>query len=441
MPRPRTGLNVATRKLPDGTVERRWYYKPTGAFIGSSRDGMTQSRAAAIVRALETETPKEGPRPGSFEWLAAAYRASPRFEKKAKATRRHYGASLDLLIARWGLRHAEGLTRADVTTLLGEMKDKPWQANAHVRVLRLIYNWGRRELGLRCANPADAPEMHRTAPRTAIWDAGRITAFLDAAAPQEALAMALLLYTVQRPADVLAFERGQVIERDGRLWLLLRQQKTGEFIAVPCHRDLEARLRARLVEMDEGEALARAGAVVDPRIATHLLVPAPGGGAWKYRAFAASWDRTRARVNWRIARETLRAWGGMPPRSRPKARAEAKAGLLARMLVGLQRRDLRRTGMVMMALAGATIAHIAALSGHSIDQTSKIIETYIPRRGDVALAGMELWEAGGTRALALLPGPARAIGATEGVSSAPTSAESGALETQSEKQTGNKRKR
>jgi hypothetical protein len=55
--------------------------------------------------------------------------------------------------------------------------------------------------------------------------------------------------------------------------------------------------------------------------------------------------------------------------------------------------------MVQLALAGATVPQIAALSGHSIDQTTRIIETYIPRRGEVAsaawncgkLAGAERW--------------------------------------------------
>lgn len=405
MPRPRTGLNVVTRKRPEGT-ERRWYYKPTGQFLGSSRDGMTHERAKAIVRAIEAEPAKAEPMPGSFDWLAAAYLASPRFERKAGATARNYRASLDVLRQRWGLRYADGITRADVTTFLTEQKDKPFQANAHIRVLRLLYNWGRREVGITCPNPADAPELHRTRPRTAIWDAERIAAFLHEAPHELRLAMALLLYTVQRPSDVLAFSRDQVTERDGRLWLVLRQQKTGEMVAVPCHRDLSEMLRPRLAAMDEGRRRAEAGELVPPHLTTDLLVPNQGGGQWNYRAFATAWDRTKRRANWTIARRVLRQWGGLPVPAGKKgreARIAAKAQLHVRMLSDLQRRDLRRTGMVMLALAGATIPQIAALSGHSVDQTAKIIETYIPRRGEVALAGMELWERGGERAVALLP--------------------------------------
>ena len=57
-----------------------------------------------------------------------------------------------------------------------------------------------------------------------------------------------------------------------------------------------------------------------------------------------------------------------------------------------QRRDLRRTGIVRLAEAGATVPQIAALSGHSIDYCQRILGTYLPRRTEVALGGIETWE-------------------------------------------------
>jgi hypothetical protein len=47
--------------------------------------------------------------------------------------------------------------------------------------------------------------------------------------------------------------------------------------------------------------------------------------------------------------------------------------------------------MVRMAEAGATAAQIAAVSGHTIDQTSRILDTYIPRRGEVGAGAIEAW--------------------------------------------------
>jgi hypothetical protein len=45
--------------------------------------------------------------------------------------------------------------------------------------------------------------------------------------------MMLLIYTAQRPSGVLEMMKAQVIERDGCLLILLRQQKTAELVAIP----------------------------------------------------------------------------------------------------------------------------------------------------------------------------------------------------------------
>jgi integrase len=96
-----------------------------------------------------------------------------------------------------------------------------------------------------------------------------------------------------------------------------------------------------------------------------MVVPSPTGLPWSYRNFARSWDKV-------------------------KAVAEIE---------GVQRRDLRRTAMVRMAEAGATTAQIAAVSGHTIDQTSRILDTYIPRRGEVAAGAIDAWESGAVRSV------------------------------------------
>lgn len=392
MPRAATGLNVVTRKGPNGIVrEVVFYERASGVRIGSSREGWTRDAALSVIQAATQATAAAaGPREGSFGWLAASYLASPRFAKKAKRTQVEYKAKIERFRASWEGRPVEGIKRADVAAWLRDRAGAPWGANGEVRVLRLLYSWGRKELGIEAPNPAEDPELHPTPPRVHIWGGDQIDAFLGAAAADRAgdrlrIAFALLLFTVQRLSDVLAMTRGQISERDGRLWIALRQQKTGELLAVPCHRRLEEELR----RVDEKQ---------------FLLVPSPTGRQWNRRNFARAWDRAIRRANLRIARATLRAWGGLPPRSDVKGREKAKAGLRGRLLVGLQRRDLRRTGMVQLALAGATIPQIAALSGHSVDQTAKIIETYIPRRGEVALVGIEAWERGGERVVALLPG-------------------------------------
>ncbi|NKE43902.1 transposase [Roseomonas frigidaquae] len=98
------------------------------------------------------------------------------------------------------------------------------------------------------------------------------------AAPSDiALAMSLLLYTVQRPSDVRHMTAGQVREMHDRLWLVLRQEKTNELVAVPCHRALEG---------PRGVVLPKSRARRSPFRKTPARKPAvqPAPGAWSGRA-------------------------------------------------------------------------------------------------------------------------------------------------------------
>jgi len=52
--------------------------------------------------------------------------------------------------------------------------------------------------------------------------------------------------------------------------------------------------------------------------------------------------------------------------------------------------------MVRMNEAGAELRHIAAVSGHSISKTQKILETYLPRTLKMAKSAMAAWERSGT---------------------------------------------
>lgn len=58
---------------------------------------------------------------------------------------------------------------------------------------------------------------------------------------------------------------------------------------------------------------------------------------------------------------------------------------------GLQFRDLRRTAVVRMGEAGLDATQIAQITGHTYDHTLKILETYLPRKRELAAkAAMEM---------------------------------------------------
>ena len=396
MPRAPTGLNTASRKQPDGTTVFRWYHRASGAFIGSSAEGWTKEAAAERVRELDRGD-RAGPAAGSFGELAALYLGSPGFKRLAPKTQRDYRKHVDILRLAWADVPLAGISRKAVRALHQGFEDRPWQGNAIVRTLRLMLNYGIRQLempGLARGNPAAQVELHATQARTQIWSQPQIEAFLDAAPPAIRLAFALLLYTAQRPADMLRLSTPMMFERDGRTWIRLRQAKTGAGVDVPCHH--------RLLE-EIGEAEAHKATKVAKLAASPLLVAAPRGGDWTYRNFARAWDVTRAKANGRLARAAIGAMGGLPRPRDAKRREAAKAKVRTVMLHGVQRRDLRRTGVVQLALVGATVPQIAALTGWKIDHAQHIVDTYLPRHGNVALGGMERWEAGEAKVVTLGP--------------------------------------
>ena len=168
----------------------------------------------------------------------------------------------------------------------------------------------------------------------------------------------LMLYAVQRPSDCLSMTTSRIREMDNRLYISLRQQKTGDLLNVPVHGTLEPLLRERLAPDWKPETLSNQRTYSNTT-ATLLLVPSPTGKPWAYRNFCRAWDL--------ITRETG--------------------------IEGLQRRDLRRTGIVRLAEAGAPrrCCPVARID------YAEDIETYLPRRTEVALGAITIWEERGRR--------------------------------------------
>jgi hypothetical protein len=376
MPRPRTGLKTVARRRPDGTLLRTdYYHRATGAYLGSDRE--------AALRAARATTAPARPPPATFGALATAYLASPEYAALAPRTKKLNRLYVDDLRTRYGDLPASAITRPAVRRLRDAHAAQPVKGNRLLATLRLVLGHGV-QIGTLTVNAASRPGRLRERPRTALYTDAQIAAFLAAASPALRRAMALLFYTVQRPSDVLTMSPGHLSERGGRTWITLRQQKTGELIDVPLHSEAAAILATPLPPSTSRRAKGLAAA---------LLVPSPTGRAWSYRNFARAWDHARRRADLRIARARIATW---PPRATrtPASTAALKSALRAEMLAGLQRRDLRRSGMVRMAQAGATPQQIAAVSGHTIDHVMRILDVYIPRRGEVALEAIAAWESG-----------------------------------------------
>ena len=106
-----------------------------------------------------------------------------------------------------------------------------------------------------------------------------------------------------------------------------------------------------------------------PRVSTHVLTN-PQGRPWRSsKSFQNAWSRTIAAAG----------------------------------LEDLQNRDLKRTAMVRMAELGGTSIQIAAISGNAIEDTERILETYIPRTAEMAKEMVRIVD----RAYTVARGPTR----------------------------------
>lgn len=387
MARPKgNGIKRVLRRRADGSVHRIDYYDARSLrFLGNS----LEAAQAALGQGSQVATPPGGAggRAVTFGELVTRYLGSPEYRALAPSTAKLNRLYLDQLRARYGDLPAAAITSPVVRALRDAHAAQPTKGNRLIATLRLILGYGV-TLGILAKNAASRPGRLPERPRRAVFDDEQIDRFLAAASPTLRRAMALLFWTVQRPGDVLAMGPQHLAHRDGRWWITLRQAKTGELVDVPLHQ----RAAAILAEPLPPPTSRRAPAVVSPA----LLVPSPTGRAWTYRNFSRAWDRAQRRADHRLAREVIAAWPARASRTAEQTDS-LKAALRARLLAGLQRRDLRRSGMVRMALAGATTAQIAAVSGHTIDHVQRILDVYIPRRGEVAAAAIAAWEAGDSR--------------------------------------------
>ena len=321
--------------------------------------------------------PGDDARPGSLAAVIRDYRRQDKFRQLAPRTRDSYNETLDYLSRTLGDVAFAAITYAVVVAMAEEMAATPSKAN---QCLALISNLSKvaRKQGLTEFNPASGVDRIPLRPRIQIWsreeEARRFAPFR----PRVRLLAMLMLYTTQRMSDVLGLTTHHVVDHNNRLYIVVRQHKTEALVGLPVHANLEPLIRARLAEdvtitVSDDDGTKR-------QVKSTMLVPSPKGLFWQRRNAARAWDDDQAKADAELA-ETYKLLGWSEARIAADLRDRHR-----------QRRDLRRTGIVRLAEAGATTPQIAAISGHSIDYCAKILDVYLPRRTEIALGGIEAWE-------------------------------------------------
>ena len=278
----------------------------------------------------------------SVSRLVGNYEETDRYQDLAQGTRTYYDRKLRDILRVWGDLPVSFLTRKAVVDFV-ESYETPGERKKAAAVLYNLFDLAVYR-GWADANLAKGLRLKTPPRRDAVWSQDDCDAFLRQCEAMDwptwqsqrvSLYFTLLRFTAQRPGDVSAMTWGQYT---GGI-LKLRQQKTKKLVEVPCHRDL----RAVLDNLD--------------RTTIHMLAR-PDGQPLPYHRLRDL-----------------------------EAEVRRTAGLGA-----LQMRDLRRTAMVRMGEAGAEIHQIAAVSGHSIETTKSILETYLPRTVEMGKAAIARWE-------------------------------------------------
>lgn len=401
---------LAFKRLASGAIAGYWEPSPALRKAGWTRLALGADQKTAIAAAERRNEevaawraggarPKEVKRivaPHTMAALIARFEGeamddavrSARFEKPlSKETKRQYRFAFRQ-IERWAEAgrtpiaaiqptNIEVLKAALLTTRNGDGEVKRHRAAAILRMLRMLLEFAK-DRRLIVANPMDRIAVPSPAPRSRIIRPDAIAAIVAAAQvlgrPDVELGVLLGLWTLQREADILKLNRVSWREcvdmapadrrvlagADGRvLGFRLRQGKTAKWVEIPALPPLRQSV----------EVAFAANAARDTPIDALVADPdeARGTPQWKFqRGFRAAAEAAIAR-----------------------AKGEGD-DLLVEELTGIQFRDLRRTGMCMMRDLGLTVLFISTLSGHSIDATTKILETYMPADTRTAAAAMAM---------------------------------------------------
>lgn len=422
----RLGFRGEDLRHPDG----RWFTR--GEALDWSEDfaRRLEARRAQMEAAgrLKAKKRKGGPRPALYtvamlfrDWQNPAI--NPRFGDSetvvgkrrqrplAPATRDHYR-----LGARSIEKHDPDLYNSAVaaldSTIIYGLFESLWAdiglhaARKAILTLSAAISWARRRGKVSLpVHPCLNLDMKTPEPRLRVADRDEIAALVAAAdalgRPEIGDMILLGVWTGQRQADRLAL----VSHRDGlvRGRRLFRQQKTGTVVAI-----LEApQLAARLAASAERRRRAE---IVD----AHVILDEKQGRPFQRFHYRHLFTTIRAAAAAGIVRDVTGALTVCTPEPEAPARGRRKPAapqtFAARIAAGAEAvvepvprvadfrdQDLRDTAVTWMALAGATVPEICAITGHSLDSATTILRHYLARHadmGDSAIRKLIEWEAG-----------------------------------------------
>ena len=279
--------------------------------------------AAFVSEYHEAHASIRKPKAGTLMSLIAEYKASAEFRRLAPSTVRSYFSYIKLIEDAFGDLPLAALEdrriRGDFKSWRDKFANTPRKADYAWTTLSRIFSFSK-DRGFIASNPCEGGGRLYSADRTdKVWTDADVTALLENAPHELALAMMLALWTGQRQGDLLRLPWSAY---DGKC-IRLTQSKTGRRLTVPVGEPLKILL----------ERTSRR---------CPLILTTTRGKTWTSDGFRTSW-----------------------------AKACRKAGIS-----GLTFHDLRGSAVVRLALADATVPQIATFTGHSLRDVEAILDAH-----------------------------------------------------------------
>jgi integrase len=331
------GLNFTNKRLADGTLRTYWYAWRGGPLLRGEPG--TPEFIASYNAAVATKmaTPQ-----GVILSVLQGYQASEDFRTLADSTRRGYVALITRIEKEFSDFPLAALTDRRTRGVFMAWRDKiaaasgRRQADYAWSVLARVLSWGL-DRGLVAANPCThGGRLYRGSRAEKIWTDADEAMFLERAPAHLHLPLLLALWTGQRQGDLLRLPWSAY---DGK-HIRLRQSKTGRRVVIRVGAPLKLAL----------DAAAKRSTI---------MLTNSEGKPWTSDGFRASWRK-----------------------------ACTAAGI-----VGVTFNDLRGTAVTRLALAEASEAEIATITGHSLRDVRSILDAHYlardPALGDSAIAKLE----------------------------------------------------
>lgn len=323
------GLNRVTKKLADGRTVTYWY-----AWKGGPALRGEPGSPEFVASYNEAVAQKVKPATGVLLSVMQGYQSSEDFRSLADSTRRSYTALIKRIESKFGDFPLAALTYHRTRGEFLAWRDK-LAADSGRRladyawtVLARILSWSL-DRGLVAINPCEkGGRVYRGSRADKVWSIDDESAFLKSAPAHLHLPLLLALWTGQRQGDLLRLPWSAY---DGT-HIRLRQSKTGARVSVPVGAPLKAAL----------DAATKYGPVI---------LTSTDKRPWTADGFRASWRKACEKAS----------------------------------IVGVTFNDLRGTAVTRLALAGATEAEIATITGHSLRDVRSILDAHYLHR-DPALA-------------------------------------------------------